>query len=135
MCENKDFCNAVMPSEDSKILEFNQYQKSDKEPFIIYAYLEFLIEKIDRCKSNPENLSTPKVSEHIPSGLLMPTISSFKYIESKHEVCRGKDYMKKFYKSLREHAIRIIIFKNKEMKLLTNEQQKSYENAKKLLYL
>ena len=94
-----------------------------------------MIEKIDRCKSNPENSSTPKVSEHIPSVLLMPTISSFKYIESKHEVYRGKDYMKKFCKSLREHAIRIIIFKNKEMKLLTNEQQKSYENAKKMSYL
>ena len=65
----------------------------------------------------------------------MPTISSFKYIESKHEVYRGKDYMKKFCKSLREHAIRIIILKNKEMKLLANEQQKSYKNAKKLLYL
>ena len=25
----------VMPSEDSKILEFNQYQKSDKATFII----------------------------------------------------------------------------------------------------
>ena len=25
-CENKDFCNIVMPSEDPKILEFNQYQ-------------------------------------------------------------------------------------------------------------
>ena len=29
-----------MPSEDTKILEFNQYQKSDKAPFIIYADLE-----------------------------------------------------------------------------------------------
>ena len=28
--EDKDFCNVVMPSEDTKILEFNQYQKSDK---------------------------------------------------------------------------------------------------------
>ena len=25
-----------MPSEDTKILEFNQYQKSDKTPFINY---------------------------------------------------------------------------------------------------
>ena len=25
-----------MPSEDTKILEFDQYQKSDKTPFIIY---------------------------------------------------------------------------------------------------
>ena len=29
-----------MPSEDTKILEFNQYQKSDKAPFVIYADLE-----------------------------------------------------------------------------------------------
>ena len=37
--EDKDFCNVVMPSEDTKILEFNQYKKSDKAPFIIYADL------------------------------------------------------------------------------------------------
>ena len=30
LCENKDFCNVAMPSADTKILEFNQYQKSDK---------------------------------------------------------------------------------------------------------
>ena len=29
-----------MPSEDTKILEFNQYQKYDKAPFIICADLE-----------------------------------------------------------------------------------------------
>ena len=33
--ENKDFCNAILSSEDTKILEFNQYQKYDKAPFII----------------------------------------------------------------------------------------------------
>ena len=25
VCENKNFCNVIMPSEDTKILEFNQY--------------------------------------------------------------------------------------------------------------
>ena len=34
VCENKYFCNFVMPSKDTKILEFNQYQKSDKTPFL-----------------------------------------------------------------------------------------------------
>ena len=29
-----------MPSEETKVLDFNQYQKSDKAPFIIYADLE-----------------------------------------------------------------------------------------------
>ena len=40
VCENKGFCNIVMPSEETKVLDFNQYQKSDKAPFIIYADLE-----------------------------------------------------------------------------------------------
>ena len=44
VCENKDFCNIIMPSEETKILEFNQYQKSDKAPFITYADLECIIE-------------------------------------------------------------------------------------------
>ena len=46
-----------MLSEDTKILEFNQYQKYDKVPFIIYADVECLIEKFDGCKNNPEILS------------------------------------------------------------------------------
>ena len=28
-----DFCNAIMPSKGTKILEFNKYQKSDKSSF------------------------------------------------------------------------------------------------------
>ena len=80
-CENKDFCNVIMSFEDTKILEFNQYQKSNKAPFIIYADLACIIEKIDGCKNNPENSSTAKVSEHIPSGFSMSTVSSFKSTE------------------------------------------------------
>ena len=47
VCKNKGFCNVIMPSGDTKTLEFNQYQKSDQAPFIIYLDLEGLIEKID----------------------------------------------------------------------------------------
>ena len=47
-----------MPSE-----ELNQHHKSDKAPFIIYGDLEYLIEKIDGCKNNPENSSTTKLGE------------------------------------------------------------------------
>ena len=47
------------------------------------------------CKNNPEKSST-KVSEHIPSGFSMSTIWSFKDIKNKHDVYRGKEYMKKF---------------------------------------
>ena len=39
-----------MPSEGTKILEFDLYQKSDKASFIIYGDLECIIENIDGCK-------------------------------------------------------------------------------------
>ena len=115
-----------MTSKDTKILEFNQYQKSDKPPFIIYAQLEFIIEKIDGCKNNPENSSTTKVSQHISSGFSVSTVLSFRSIENKHDVYRGKVCMKEFCESLREHPMKRINFKKKKMNLLTNEEQESY---------
>ena len=104
-----------MSSEDNKILGFSQYQKSDIVPFIIYADLEFLIEKIDGCKNNPENLSTAKVGEHILSGCLMSTVSSFKNIENKHDIYGGKNCMWKFCESLIKHAVEIMILKRKKL--------------------
>ena len=35
-----------MPAEDTEILESNQYPKSDKEPFIIYADFECIMMNI-----------------------------------------------------------------------------------------
>ena len=59
----------------------------------------------------------------------MSTISLFRSIGNKHDVYRGKDCMKKFCEFLREHAMKIIIFKRRKDKLLTKEQQKSNKNA------
>ena len=55
VCENKDLCNIAMHSEYTEILQFNQYQKSGKASFVISVDLEYLIEKIDERKNNPEN--------------------------------------------------------------------------------
>ena len=79
-----------MPSEDTKVLEFNQYLKSDEAPFIIYADLQCIIWKIDECKSNPEKLSKAKVNKHIPSGFSIFTLS-FRSIENKYDVYRGTE--------------------------------------------
>ena len=81
--------------EDTKILQFNQYKKLDKVPFISYADLKCIMEKIDGFKNNPGNSSTTKVSEHISSSFSMSTISSFRSIENKHND----------YKRLRENVL------------------------------
>ena len=45
VCKNKYFWVTVTPSGKYNILEFNQYMKSDKMPYIIYPGKESLIEK------------------------------------------------------------------------------------------
>ena len=47
---------------------------SYKMPYIIYADIEYLIEKIDEWANNPENFLTTKISEHIPCGHSMSTV-------------------------------------------------------------
>ena len=126
----KLFFNIAMPSEDTKILELNLNQKPDKTPLIIYADLECLIEKIDGSKNNPENSYTTKVSEHIPSGFSMSTISLFKSIENMHYLYRVKDCMKKFCESLRDHAMKIINFKNNKTEVIKKRAAGIIWNAK-----
>ena len=58
--KKKIFFSVVMPSKDTKILEFKQHQRSDKKPFIIYVDLDSLIKIIDGCKNNLEKSSTIK---------------------------------------------------------------------------
>ena len=59
----------MISSEKYKILVFNQYMKSDKIIYVIYAVIECLIKKIEECANNPENSSTTKIEEHIPCGI------------------------------------------------------------------
>ena len=82
-----------MPSEDTKISEFNQYLKCGKASFIIYADLECIMEKIDENKNNPENSSTARVIRFFS----MSKTSSCRCIENKHDVCIGKYCMKKVF--------------------------------------
>ena len=80
----------------------NHYQKSNKAPLITCTDNECIIEKVDGCKNNPENSSTTKVDEHIPSSFSISTIWLFESTENKHDVYGCKDYTKTFRESLRE---------------------------------
>ena len=83
-------------------------KKTDKVPFFIHADLKKKkrIKKIDVC--HPENSFTAKEGEHTPLAFPMSTILSFKSIENKHDIYRGKNCKKKFSKSLRKHEMKII---------------------------
>ena len=99
-----------MPNKDNNKIKYNQGEKSLKLPFIIYADLECLLEKVNTCYNNPEESSTTKINKHTPSGY------------------RGEDCMKRFCKDLKEHATKIINCEKKVMAPLTKEEEEDYNN-------
>ena len=124
-----------MPNEDNKIIKYNQGEKSMKLPFIIYADLECLLEKMSTCYNNPEESSTTEINKHTPFGYSLFTHCSFNKTKNKLDYYRGKDCMKIFCKDLREHATKIINYENKKMIPLTAKEEIYHNKQKSLLYM
>ena len=117
---------------DNKVI--NQYVKSDKMVCIIYADIESLIRKIERCANNPENFSTTKIRDHIPCGYSMLTIWVFDHIENKHTLYHGKDCMGTFCTCLREQPKNIIDFEKRNT-AVNKRRIKITSRCKYMLYL
>ena len=130
VCENHDYCCVEMPNKDNKILKYNHGEKSMRAPFIIYADLESLLEKMDTCYDNLEKSSTTKINKHTPSGYSLFTHCSFNKAENKNDYYRGEDCMKKFCLDLREHATKIINYEKKKMIPLTKKEEKKHNEQK-----
>ena len=124
ICKNHDYCHVEMPTKDNNIIKYNHGEKSMKVPFIIYADLECLLEKMSTCINKPNESSTTKINKHTPSGYSIFTSSSFDESKNKSNYYRGKDCMKNFCKDLKEHATRIINYEKKK-DYTTNKRRKN----------
>ena len=114
-CNKHGSCRIEMPKWFEKILKYNPGEKSLKAPFAIYLDLECLLKKEQSCQSNPEKSYTEKKAKHEPSGWAMLTKCSFDKTEDKLDYYRGKDCIEKLCKKLKEHAMKIINYEEKEM--------------------
>ena len=97
-CENHNYCNVEMPTKNNNITKYNQGEKSIKLPFVVYADLECLLEKMSTCQNNPNESSTTEINKHEPSGCSLFTHCSFDRAKNKLNHYRGKDCMKNFVK-------------------------------------
>ena len=134
ICENHDYCHVEMPTKDNNIIKYNHGEKSMKVPFIIYADLECLLEKMSTCLNNPNESSTTKINKHTPSSYSIFTSCSFDESKNKSNYYRGKDCMKKFCKDLKEHATRIINYAKEKIIPLTKEEKINY-NDQQICYI
>ena len=64
-----------MPTKNNNIIKYNHGEKSMKLPFIYN--LECLLEKMSTCINNPNESSTTKINNHVPSGYSIFTHCSF----------------------------------------------------------
>ena len=102
-----------MPDEDNEVLKQNTGEKSLKVPFIIYADLECLLEKIDTCQNNSEQSYTENKSKHKSSGYSRVTCCSFDKSKTEFNYYRQKNCMKKFCKDLKDQAMKLINYEKK----------------------
>ena len=119
-----------MPTKDNNTIKYNRGEKYIKLPFVVYADLECLLEKMSTCYNNPEESSTTKINKHTPSGYSIFTHCSFDKSKSKLNYYRGEDCITKFCKDLREHATKIINYEKKDMIPLTKKEEENYNNQK-----
>ena len=105
-----------------------------KFPFIIYAGLESLLEKMDTCHNNPKNSWTTKINGHTPSRYSFLTHCLFDTTKNKLDYYRGKKCMKNFCLDLREHATNKLTTK-KRNDAISKWRKKISSWAKRLLYL
>ena len=130
ICENRDYCHVEMPTKHTNTIKYNQGEKSIKLPFVVYADLECLLEKMSTCYNNPEKSLTTKINKNTPSGYSLFTHCLFDKTKNKLDYYRGEDCMKKFCKDLREHATKIINYEKKDMIPLTKKEEKNHNNQK-----
>ena len=130
ICENCDYCRVEMPTKNNNTIKYNHGEKSIKLPFVVYADLECLLEKMSTCYNNPEESSTTKINKHTPSSYSIFTHCSFDKSKSKLNCYRGEDCMTKFCEDLREHATKIINYEKKDMIPLTKKEEENYNNQK-----
>ena len=126
ICNYHNFCYLKMPNEDNKILKYILGEKSLKVPFIIYADLECLLQKIKSCQNNSY---TEKKAVHKPSECSLVRCCSFDKSKNERNYYRGEDCMKIFCKDLKEQAMKIINYEKKEMIPLTDEEKEAHENS------
>ena len=122
-----------MPKKGS-VLKYISGEKSIMTPFVIYADLESILEKISGCGNDPEKLSTIKANKRIASGYSLFSHCLFDKTKNKTDYYRGKSCMKNFFLDLREHAEKKLIMNKQKLLLLQRKKERHKEIKKSTTY-
>ena len=135
-CETNEAVKIEMPEEDS-FIEFQNFNRSMRVPFIVYADFESLIKPLETFELNPEKSYTKKYQEHKPSSFCyyikcfddkVYSQKPVKYTMKSEE----DDVSQKFVDMLEKDVKSIYKIFGKPKRMIFGENEKiEFENAEK----
>ena len=146
--KHKEYCNEYeavkieLPKKGT-MLEFENYHRLEKVPFLVYADFESFIKPLDTCDLNPEGSYTKQYQKHEPSSFCY-SIKCFddEVYEPKLVSFMGEDAAQKFVEMLEEDIKTItnipekkIIFREKEKGDLTRKLNVGYVTKNLMMML
>ena len=96
-----------LPNEDDMFLQFKDFQKQLRVPFVIYADFESLTAKIQSASPDPSKSSTEKFQKHRACGFAYVIVSPKPEYCKPPVVYRGADAVDKFLEALQQEEERI----------------------------
>ena len=149
ICKNIDFIKTLVPKPET-FIEFKNYKKMIKVPFVIYADFETINKKKYQCNYCSELFDNPKIENHnckkkkldeiiktkkyqelIPCGFSFYAHSIVPEIKFPVELYRGPDAAKVFCKKIQEYVkdIYYLIKKTNKKIEMTEDQIKKFKSA------
>ena len=127
-CKMNSPIRIEMPKENTHV-EFKNFNRSMRVPFVIYADFECITRKVDTCPPDPTNSYTMKYQKHEP-------MSFCYYVKYQHEdykppvVYRGPHAPEKFIEMLREEVKEIEhIYNDIKPMNLTDADEKHFQDT------
>lgn len=127
-CKNQNTTRIELPNEKNKYLKFKNFHHREKVPFVVYADLECILEKVEGDQAK----NTQNIQKHIPFSIGYYLKCSYDDSLSKYEFYRGRDCQNWFVEKLQDIATTVngILSDVKPMEL-TSQEQYEFTMAKK----
>ena len=131
VCRLFDAQKISLPKE-GEVLEFKEYAKIHRHPFVIYADFECLTRKLPGCENNPDCSGTQKYQQMEPFSFAYQRVSTDPRYQKEMVTYRGPRAVQKFLDCMLEEEDELMQLLHKNEPLEMNEFiQLEYERATK----
>lgn len=135
-CTPDKACKIVLPSLCDRKLEFVNWQRKLKVPFVVYADFECMLQNLSNTEGpnneNTELKSTEFYEKHVPYSVGYFVQCNYDSTESYYDFDRGEDCQEWFINKLKLIAYKVAGFldNTKKMIPLTSEETRTFLEAK-----